>query len=688
MGKVNETIVYSIETKWDAKSKKQLDLLQQEAVKTEKAVGNMANSTQKAGKSTRSAGYAAQNASYQIADFFVMIQGGISPLRSLTTQLPQLLAGFGPLGAVMGAVAAVGASVWVAFDNMGESAGAAAKRVKAFGDAIEGLNGTSDGSLAQFRTALKGANAEMQELIELQYEQAGFAANTALAAATKEFDLYVQGLSDASIATGLFNSQLGSIGENQLAIKNIKDNFGAVSDAVAQEIIDLQKSFADGAINGVDFAKAISQLGKDGLIDSEITNRVLDAVQALESAKKTADELNGKLYADRPSIGVIDQEAIDEANRLISGVTKEVEAYYDTLFNLESVRFEIGEEAFQEAFAALQAKWDANISNVLPPIEVNAEASKAEQEIAEFAASIKRSIDPMIAFREQEFLIKQALKNGEITANQATAALKALNDETLKEIDVRNKRLKALKATGAALLASVDPVRAYRIEVLEAKAALAAINATGPQTAAVIDKITDSYLQFVEVTAKRKPENPLEQFDLQGYQGVIQDLKSGIEGFGDSFADSILDATENGMESFKKFADFVIKEIARIALKNLVIQPLVNSLTNLFPTGAIAPTATIGVVETAGGSSAARAESVNTAAITGGAMMAKPESSQKGINVNVNNYGNDEVQVQERKTSRGLEIDVLIKSAVNKGLAGGDFDNAMRASYGARRLAY
>ena len=162
-------------------------------------------------------------------------------------------------------------------------------------------------------------------------------------------------------------------------------------------------------------------------------------------------------------------------------------------------------------------------------------------------------------------------------------------------------------------------------------------------------------------------------------------MESAIEGFGDSFADSILDATENGMDSFKKFADFVIKEIARIALKNMIIQPLVNSLTGLFPgTG----TTTVGEVETVTGG-IARASAAAPTAIAGSAMSAGSSSGgRSAVNVNVNNYGSDEVSVEERKTSRGIEIDVLIKSAVNKGLAGGDFDSAMRSSYGSRRLAY
>ena len=52
------------------------------------------------------------------------------------------------------------------------------------------------------------------------------------------------------------------------------------------------------------------------------------------------------------------------------------------------------------------------------------------------------------------------------------------------------------------------------------------------------------------------------------------------------------------------------------------------------------------------------------------------------------NYGSDDVEVNERTTSRGVEVDVLIKNTVKQGLASGDFDKVMATSYGARRMAF
>lgn len=52
-------------------------------------------------------GYQVQNASYQLTDFIVMVQGGINPMRAFSQQAPQLLAGFGAMGAAVGVVSAL-----------------------------------------------------------------------------------------------------------------------------------------------------------------------------------------------------------------------------------------------------------------------------------------------------------------------------------------------------------------------------------------------------------------------------------------------------------------------------------------------------------------------------------------------------------------------------------------------------
>ncbi len=54
----------------------------------------------------RNVGFAAQNAAFQVGDFFTQVAGGTAPTRALAQQLPQLLGGLGLIGALAGAAAA------------------------------------------------------------------------------------------------------------------------------------------------------------------------------------------------------------------------------------------------------------------------------------------------------------------------------------------------------------------------------------------------------------------------------------------------------------------------------------------------------------------------------------------------------------------------------------------------------
>ena len=64
-----------------------------------------------AGRGAQRMGFAAQNASFQVADFAVQVGGGTSAARAFAQQAPQLAAGFGAIGAAIGAVIAVGAAL-------------------------------------------------------------------------------------------------------------------------------------------------------------------------------------------------------------------------------------------------------------------------------------------------------------------------------------------------------------------------------------------------------------------------------------------------------------------------------------------------------------------------------------------------------------------------------------------------
>ena len=95
-----------------------------------------------------------QNVSFQLQDVIVQIQGGTSASRALAQQLPQLLGGFGALGAALGVVAGLGIPLVASFLNMEEEAVDLDKAVKGLTEGLEAL-----------RTAQQNAAIPVDQLI-------------------------------------------------------------------------------------------------------------------------------------------------------------------------------------------------------------------------------------------------------------------------------------------------------------------------------------------------------------------------------------------------------------------------------------------------------------------------------------------------------------------------------------------
>lgn len=84
-----------------------------------------------AGRTGVTMGHQVQNASFQVTDAIVQIQGGVAPSVAIAQQLPQLLGGFGALGAVLGLVVAVGAPLAAMWMRDADAAGSLDDRLQA-----------------------------------------------------------------------------------------------------------------------------------------------------------------------------------------------------------------------------------------------------------------------------------------------------------------------------------------------------------------------------------------------------------------------------------------------------------------------------------------------------------------------------------------------------------------------------
>lgn len=90
--------------------------------------------------SARGARGGLQNLSFQIQDFAVQVSSGTDASRALAQQLPQLLSGFGAIGAVVGAAAAVIVPLAGHLLSTGEAAETAEEQLKSLASATEALS--------------------------------------------------------------------------------------------------------------------------------------------------------------------------------------------------------------------------------------------------------------------------------------------------------------------------------------------------------------------------------------------------------------------------------------------------------------------------------------------------------------------------------------------------------------------
>ena len=227
-----------------------------------------------------------QNVSYQLQDIFVQISSGQGAARALGQQMPQLLSGFGALGAVLGLVASAAIPLAANFFATEDAA-------KALGDSIKSLNAAVD----EYNRSAKDSSATAAELVSK------FGSATAQAQ-----DLYdrIARLKyiDAVDAVGAAISSLSSNFDDLQSYLNVLDaemqQFGVVGPETEKNIA---KQIAE------DFGLTIEQARK--------FNDLLSDAQAAESVQEKARLLNEiAIYLDNAV------QSTNNANQSLKGLAR------------------------------------------------------------------------------------------------------------------------------------------------------------------------------------------------------------------------------------------------------------------------------------------------------------------------------------------------------------------------------
>lgn len=437
-----------VETQLDTVAKK-LDQVGQSAKRTNESVGSSANSN------------AIRNASFQISDFVVQVQGGTAASRALAMQLPQLLAGFGTMGAVAGIVAGFAPQIIELFKS-GEQVKPFADATKDLADAIGDVASSvakfdMKGVYEEYNKATAAARIAIVEQIKFRQELL----KTEESAARKSFgetlsDTGMPGLfSGRKSATEVLAKDLGITLDAALklqpALNSLRDGTGDVKAVFEQ----FGTKLLSGNAQAIKLAKTMNDLAKSERDSAAASTALSEALTKMDKAGATGTI---KVDKDKKHVETPLEKLQFEARAADAGIApqtlKEIEALNEALAkrnigmteylrlagvamandtviakNAKAVADQLKEEAQAQA---LLNDYRANNAVILERIDREAELAAMSDRQRLIAEAMYRAEDEARKLRER---IIQQVKD-EAAQKQALAVVEAeLADQKIRVAD-------------------------------------------------------------------------------------------------------------------------------------------------------------------------------------------------------------------------------------------------------------
>lgn len=254
-----------------------------------------------------------QNAAFQIGDLATQIGGGTAASVALGQQLPQLLGGFGVLGAVMGAVVAVGVPVVSALLGTRDAAEEAEKAIEALDGALtrvaESMELAGDPALgARFGNLVDPVRGLATALLELDRAAELKALGTALDTQLEQFK---PGFWQRTLNPGTGDVRSGGREANERILE--ADNFAELGAGISFEDFERRR-------------QAITAMAKSGDV-----KRVVEELESLTRAMAgdgAVTDMNAELMT---MLQTLSQMAIRtaEVEAAFNGTAEQVQVFED-----------------------------------------------------------------------------------------------------------------------------------------------------------------------------------------------------------------------------------------------------------------------------------------------------------------------------------------------------------------------
>ncbi|WP_323008928.1 hypothetical protein [Paracoccus sp. (in: a-proteobacteria)] len=353
-----------------------------------------------------------QNVSYQLQDIFVQISGGTSASRALSQQLPQLLGGFGALGAVLGTVAAAAIPLAASFFTSGEKAKGFEDRLKQLRETIEAYRAdiaSANLTHAELAEKYAGATEEAKKFLAVLRDISGERANSAAASEAQGIASMFGGFGQGA------DRAYSDLTELQATVKRVREELGLAQPEAVKFVAALQGlARANTPQEYVAALGEINDLMKSVTVEGDEQKARFTEVQ--EQVAKIGDQMGSLVGATAEVTGEADTLA-----SAMAGVRAEVDAINSAIRGLASAiasldvsnvgkaaqlaALQAGKSASDAAIEGKLATRRAELGGVFGPN--NANITGLERELTEYEtqlredASLSAAIDGIIKARSK-----------------------------------------------------------------------------------------------------------------------------------------------------------------------------------------------------------------------------------------------------------------------------------------------
>ena len=580
------------------------------ALDRQTAAQNRANAaTARSGRAFGRVGPQIQNASFQIADFAVQVTAGTSAARAAAQQMPQFLGAFGVAGAVLGALTAVAVPVAAALFRLGEDARDAADASEDLADQAERLQSLRERvrDAEGLAEAYGKATAQARALIDAQRDLAERAAESALDDVVSSFGDVLGARGVPTARQNLENEselqRLVSAARRQLtvdadelvskitktrndakkALREIFDPeelervaaiYGDTVEGLMTEIaLELQKPAIAVARETEDAARAAEKQTKESAqnivanlgLTGEAAREVLDAFVELKKAEGFDERAAalGRFRAALTAVGVEAAEQSEEQRRARDELIAGILDTEDKTLRLVAAGDEIP-RGIQEAARAAR--------DLAAELGRAAEAGERALESARFR---QRRARAELDFADDPEALRRELR--QIAQDQAAAPLEAkLREGGLIGVEVSRATEEIRRLAGEAADAEFE-ARRLKDQLRDAGRA----GTDGGQDAAdAMDDLAAANKRAAERAGalQTATQQALSQYaaDLNNTRDEVVDAwESGFQGL----EDALVRFVETGKLSFSDLANSILRDLTRIAIRTLIIKPLIEAIT-------------------------------------------------------------------------------------------------------------